>query len=78
MLIHHTDCGMYQFDDAAFRAQLAAESGSEPPWDVPGFSDVREDVRRSVEAVRNCPWLPHRENVRGFVFDVATARIEEI
>jgi len=78
VLIHHTECGMYDFDDAAFRAELASESGVTPPWDAPGFVDVREDVRRSVAAVRDCPWLPHREDVRGFVFDVATARIEEV
>jgi carbonic anhydrase len=78
VLLHHTDCGMDNFDDAAFRAELAAESGAEPPWDQPGFADVREDVRRSIETVRGCLWLPHREDVRGFVFDVTTAAIEEV
>lgn len=78
MLIHHTNCGMDDFDDARFRAELAAESGLEPPWDVPGFSDVRADVRESVLRVRTCPWLPHREEIRGFVFDVASARLEEV
>jgi carbonic anhydrase len=78
LLLHHTDCGMLDFDDPAFRAELAAESGAEPEWDVPGFTDVRADVRRSIEAVRSCPWLPHRDQVRGFVFDVAAGRMEEI
>ena len=78
VLLHHTQCGMDDFDDDAFRAQLTEESGQAPPWDVPGFSDVREDVRRSIERVRACPWLPHRDDVRGFVFNVATARIEEV
>jgi carbonic anhydrase len=78
VIVHHTQCGMDDFDDAAFRAELAAESGKAPDWDVPGFSDVRLDVRRSIERVRECGWLPHREHVRGFVFDVTTASIEEI
>jgi carbonic anhydrase len=78
VIIHHTQCGMDDFDDAAFRAQLAEESGEVPDWDTPGFSDVRADVRRSIERVRSCPWLPHREDVRGFVFDVASARLEEV
>jgi len=78
MLLHHTTCGMDNFDDTAFRAELAAESGTTPTWDAPGFSDVREDVRRSVAAVRACPWLPHRDAVRGFVFDVATGSVEEV
>ena len=52
VLLHHTECGMDNFDDDAFRAELAAESGQAPEWDVPGFSDVRADVRRSIETVR--------------------------
>lgn len=77
-LIHHTDCGMEGFDDAAFRAELAADTGAPPGWDVPGFTDIRAAARLSVATVRRCPWLPHRDGVRGFVFDVATARIEEV
>ncbi|MGH8863009.1 MAG: beta-class carbonic anhydrase, partial [Jatrophihabitantaceae bacterium] len=78
VILHHTDCGMDDFDDVAFRAELAAESGRAPDWDVPGFSDVRADVRRSIQTVRACPWLPYRDDVRGFVFDVATAAIDEV
>lgn len=78
VLIHHTECGMLNFDDDEFRAALEAESGQRPPWQVPGFSDVRADMRESIARVRGCPWLPHREDVRGFVFDVATARLDEV
>ena len=78
VVIHHTECGMQGFDDDQFRAELAAESGDEPPWEVPGFDDIRATVRASVTAVRECKWLPHREDVRGFVFDIATARLEEV
>ncbi len=55
VILHHTECGMDNFDDDAFRAELAAESGQAPDWDVPGFSDVRADVRRSIEKVRDLP-----------------------
>jgi carbonic anhydrase len=78
VLIHHTDCGMLNFDDEAFRAQLNAESGVEPRWRVPGFTDVYADMRESIARVRDCGWLPHRDDVRGFVFDVATAKIDEV
>ncbi|MGN6609603.1 MAG: beta-class carbonic anhydrase [Jatrophihabitans sp.] len=78
VLIHHTDCGMEGFDDTAFRAQLESETGRAPTWDVRGFDDVRDDVRRSVEIVRGCPWVPNRDKVRGFVFDVASARVEAV
>jgi carbonic anhydrase len=78
VVIHHTECGMDGFDDDAFRAELAAESGHEPTWRVSGFTDLIEDTRRSVGTVRDCPWLPYRDDVRGFVFDVASARITEV
>lgn len=78
MIIHHTRCGMDNFDDAAFRAELEAESGQEPPWRVDGFTDLHEDVKRSVETVRSCGWVPHRDNVRGFIFDVDTGRVTEV
>jgi carbonic anhydrase len=66
------------FDDEAFRAELAAESGQTPTWQVDGFTDLHADTRRSVETIRACGWLPHRDDVRGFVFDVATARLDEV
>jgi carbonic anhydrase len=77
-VIGHTDCGMSGFDDAAFRAELAAESGEQPDWDVPGFTDVAASVAGSVERIRSCGWLPHRDLVRGFVFEVRTAQITEV
>jgi carbonic anhydrase len=78
VIIHHTECGMDGFDDDEFRRQLTEESGREPTWRVSGFTDLHEDTRRSVQAVRECPWLPHRDDVRGFVFDVATAELTEV
>jgi carbonic anhydrase len=69
---------MEGFDDAAFRADLATKAGDVPPWDVPGFTDLRATMRDSVATVQQCRWLPHREDVRGFIFDVATARMDEV
>ncbi|MEP6851292.1 MAG: carbonic anhydrase [bacterium] len=78
VVIHHTDCGMSGLDDTAFRAELAAQTGVEPRWDVPGFVDLDADVLASTRTVRQCPWLPHRDDVRGFVFDVATGGLREV
>lgn len=78
VIMHHTQCGMNDFDDSSFRTELTDESGDVPPWDVPGFDDPADQVRRSLEALRACKWIPHRDEVRGFVFDVATARITEV
>src|SRR5215207_233494 len=67
VLIHHTECGMQNFDDDEFRATLTAETGRAPAWDVPGFTDLHDTMRTSIETVRQCDWLPHREDVRGFI-----------
>ena len=76
-IIHHTNCGMDNFDDEAFRSELAIETGQRPSWDTPGFDDVHEQARRSMEIVRNCAWLPHRDTVRAFVFDVDSGLLTE-
>ncbi len=78
VVIHHTDCGMFGFDDDQFRAELTAETGDAPPWRVAGFTDLSADVRESIARVRSCRWLPHRDNVRGFIFEVSTARLSEV
>ncbi len=78
VIIHHTGCGMDGFDDRAFRAELAEESGREPPWRVDGFTDLAADTRGAVALVRDCAWIPYRDDVRGFVFDVATAHLSEV
>jgi carbonic anhydrase len=78
VVIHHTECGMDGFDDEAFRRDLEAETGDAPPWRVNGFTDLYEDTRRSVQTVRECKWIPYRDDVRGFVFNVATAAITEV
>lgn len=75
-VMHHTKCGMQGFDDISFRLTLTEETGQVPRWDVPGFDDVTEQVHRSVEAVRSCPWLPHRDAVRGYVFDVEQQAVQ--
>lgn len=78
LLTHHTDCGMTGFDDAAFRAQLEQSSGVRPGWDVPGFTDAHAAMRDSLRVVRECPWLPHRDAVRGFVYVTDQGRLDEI
>lgn len=78
ILVHHTRCGVHGLDEAAFTAALEAEAGSAPPFPLHAFDDVAEDVRRSAERIRTCPWLPHRDVVRGFVYDVDSGLLEEI
>jgi carbonic anhydrase len=78
MLIHHTDCGMTTFRDEDLAATIAAEVGSRPPFALGAFEDAIEDLRRSIAAVRACPFLPHREVVRGFLYEVETGRLREV
>ena len=78
VLMHHTGCGMLTFEDAAFRDKLAAEVGERPEFPFHTFADLAQDVRDGLERVRTCPFIPHRDNVRGFVFDIPTGHLQEI
>jgi carbonic anhydrase len=78
MLIHHTDCGMQKLTDDGFRAQLQADTGVAPAFAIESFTDLDADVRQSVLRVRRSEFLPHRDAVRGFVYDVDTHRLREV
>lgn len=78
MLIHHTDCGMQKITDDGFRAELREATGVAPSFAIESFGDADEDVRQSIRRVRRCPFLPHVDVVRGFVYDVDTHRLREV
>lgn len=78
VLVHHTDCGMLTFTDEEFAAALEADTGSRPAWTAHAFPDVAADVRAGLAAVRESPFVPHTDAVRGFVHDVRTGRLEEV
>ncbi len=78
ILFHHTNCGMEGLDDEDLAATLEQETGSRPTWKAGGFSDPFADVRLSLQLVRENPFVPSRDKVRGFVFDVATGRLHEV
>lgn len=78
MLIHHTDCGMQTLTDDGFRAELEEATGVAPAFAIESFRDVEADVRQSLRRVRRSTFLPHRDRVRGFVYDVDTHRLAEI
>jgi carbonic anhydrase len=78
MLIHHTDCGMQKLTDDGFRAELQATTGVAPAFAIESFSDVEADVSQSILRVRRSAFLPHRDNVRGFVYDVDSHQLREI
>ena len=78
ILIHHTDCGMLTFHDDDVKAQIEADTGIRPSFALEAFADVDEDVRQSIARVKASPFIPHRDNVRGFVYDVRTGRLNEV
>lgn len=78
VLIHHTGCGMLTFSDDEFQAALEADTGEVPTWTAQAFGDLDEDVRRSIARIKASPFIPHTDQVRGFVFDVGTGRLHEV
>ncbi|WP_327114748.1 carbonic anhydrase [Nocardia sp. NBC_01730] len=78
ILIHHTDCGMLTFTDDDFKAAIEQETGLEPEWSAEAFADPETDVRQSIARIVSSPFVPHKASIRGFVFDVATGKLNEV
>jgi carbonic anhydrase len=78
MLIHHTDCGMLTFADDDFRRQVQDDTGIKPEWAAETFVDLDEDVRQSIARIEASPFIPHKDQIRGFVYDVHTGRLREV
>ncbi|MFG1645593.1 beta-class carbonic anhydrase [Amycolatopsis sp. NPDC049252] len=78
ILIHHTDCGMLTFTDDGFKKSIQEDVGVKPAWATEAFTDLDTDVRQSIARIRNSPYIPKKDSVRGFVFDVATGKLNEV
>src|SRR5213082_2277280 len=74
MLIHHTDCGMLTFGDDEFRLQVQEDTGIKPEWAAESFNDLEADVRQSIARIKASPFVPNKEHVRGFVYEVETGQ----
>jgi len=78
ILIHHTDCGMLTFTDDEFKRSIQDETGVKPPWAAESFPDIAEDVRQSLRRIESSPFVTKHVSLRGFIFDVATGKLEEV
>ncbi len=78
ILIHHTDCGMLTFTDDDFKRSIQEETGIKPEWAAESFADVEEDVRQSIARITASPFIPRKDSVRGFVYEVETGRLREV
>jgi carbonic anhydrase len=78
ILIHHTDCGMLTFTDDEFKRSIQDDVGIKPAWAAEAFTDLDEDVRQSIARIKASPFIPSKDSVRGFVYDVATGKLREV
>jgi len=78
ILIHHTDCGMLTFKDEDVKKQIEAETGIRPAFALEAFSDLDKDVRQSIARIKASPFIPNKSNIRGFVYDVRTGKLNEV
>jgi len=78
ILIHHTDCGMLTFTDDQFKASIEAETGIKPEWAAEAFGDLEQDVRQSIARIKASPFIPRKDSIRGFVYEVETGRLREV
>ena len=78
ILIHHTDCGMLTFTDDEFSQKLQDETGETPEWSAQAFPDLDANVRDSIARIKESPFIPKTDSVRGFVYEVETGKLREV
>jgi carbonic anhydrase len=78
MVMMHTDCAMLGLRDDAERDRIADETGERPPFPLGGFSDLKDRLAKSVDAVRSSGFLRHTDSVTGAVYDVGQDRLNTI
>jgi carbonic anhydrase len=78
VLLHHTDCGMLNFTDEELAAKLEDATGERPEWSAHAFSDLEQNVRDSIARLRESPFIPNKDSIRGFVYDVRTGELREV
>jgi carbonic anhydrase len=78
ILMHHTDCGMLTFNDEDFRRAIQEDTGIKPAWSAEAFDDLGADVRQSINRIKSSPFIPNKDSIRGFIYEVETGRLREV
>ena len=80
MIINHTYCGLMSVTEEEIRGRILSRTPGDAPQPASfhAFTDLYENVRRQMEKVRRHPWVPKEVAVRGFVYDVAAGRLQEV
>jgi carbonic anhydrase len=78
ILVHHTDCGMLTFNDEDFRRDIQEDTGIKPSWSAEAFNDLEADVRQSINRIKSSPFIPNKDSIRGFIYEVETGGLREV
>jgi carbonic anhydrase len=77
VVVMHEGCGLHGASEDAFAEQLRAD-GVLPTWRLGAFADVEATLRDSLSRLRSSAELPHRDHVRGFVFNPEDGTLREV
>lgn len=78
VVIQHTGCGLLTFTDDEFARKREQSTGRRPEWDTEAFTDLDKSVRESIARIEASPFIPNKESIRGFVYDVETGALREV
>jgi carbonic anhydrase len=78
VLVHHTDCGMLTFTDDQVKADIEADIGLRPHFALEAFSDLERDIRQSIARIKASPFVPNKDSIRGFIYDVRSGALQEV
>jgi carbonic anhydrase len=78
ILVHHTDCGMLTFTDDQVKADIEADIGLRPHFALEAFSDLERDIRQSIARIKASPFVPNKDSIRGFIYDVRSGALQEV
>lgn len=78
-VVHHTDCGMLTFENEDARAKVEQDLGADASdIDFMPFPDLEQSVRDDVSFLKDTPLIADDAEIRGFVYDVETRRLDEV
>lgn len=78
IVMMHTDCAAMAYPAAAEKARLEAETGQRIDFDLHPFGDLETELGRGVARLRDTPFLPYQDNIKGVIYDVETGRVRTV
>lgn len=78
ILVHHTNCGLQTVTEDEFKHEIEDECGIRPWWALESFRDPVQSVRQNMKRLRLSPFIVHKLNIRGFVYDVDDGTLREV